>query len=304
MKRDFGDAVLLRAVEEGYGVSVRTLEAIDGHAHSFNFRAVAADGEVFEVKCFPAAHEKMFRSLLAHTAPSDNLLAATRLFGGKVLGFDGWKVIALRWVAGSERGPDELSDGELDAFLSAYAEFLSRLSDDGAILPTRDGLALKRTLLERLRGGNAPGIVRELNKMPDDTLTLAPECRRIIHGDLHSGNFRFKDGHVSGFFDLEELRFGTPAEDLVRYVVCHEEHRRWYDLRGRRRLLAAFRRILLRTSYSRAEWIFAINGYLLRKLAKKVKSNHLPVWRQINLCARFGFYRALRNAVESEVASG
>ena len=304
MTRDFSDAAVLRVIEEGYGVSVQTLEAMDGHAHSFNFRAVAADGEVFEVKCFPAAHEKMFRSLLAHTAPSDNPLAATRLFGGKVLGFDGWKLIALRWVPGSERGPDELSDGELAAFLAAYAEFLSRLSDDGTILPTRDGLALKRMLLERLRGGNAPGIVRELNKMPDDTLTLAPERRRIIHGDLHSGNFRFKDGVVSGFFDLEELRFGTPAEDLVRYVVCHEEHRRWYDLRGQRRLLAAFRRILLRTSYSRAEWIFAINGYLLRKLAKKVKSNHLPVWRRINLRARFGFYRALRNAVESEVANG
>ena len=160
MTRDFSDAAVLRVIEEGYGVSVRKLEAMDGHAHSFNFRAVAADGEVFEVKCFPAAHEKMFSSLLTHTAPSDNPLAATRLFGGKVLGFDDWKVIALRWVPGSERGPDELSDGELDAFLAAYAEFLSRLSDDGAILPTRDGLALKRTLLERLRGGNAPGIVQ------------------------------------------------------------------------------------------------------------------------------------------------
>ena len=300
MKRDFGDAVLLRAVEDGYGVSVRSLEALDGHAHSFNFRAKTADGEVFEVKCFPATHEERLKRLLAHTAPLDNPLAATRLFGGKVVGFGRWKVMALRWVPGEERGPEELSDAEEDAFLSAYAEFLSGLSDNGAVLPARDGLALKRSLLERLRGGNAPEIVRELEAMPDDTLTLAPERVHIIHGDLHSGNFRFRDGAVSGFFDLEELRFGTPAEDLVRYVVCREEHRRWYDLHGRRRLLAAFRRILARTSYSRAEWMFAINVYLLQKLAKKVKSNRLPVWRRINLHARLGFYRELRGIVERE----
>lgn len=304
MKRDFSDTAVLRAIEEGYGVSVRTLEALDGHAHSFNFRAKTADGDVFEVKCFPAANEERFKSLLVHTAPSDNPLAATRLFGGKVVEFGSWKVVALRWIPGEERGPDELSVAELDAFLAAYAEFLSRLSDNGAVLPARDGLALKRTLLERLRGGNAPGIVRELEAMSDDTLTLAPERMRIIHGDLHSGNFRFKDGAVSGFFDLEELRFGTPTEDLVRYVVCREEHRKWYDLRGQQKLLAAFRRILARTSYSRAEWMFAIDGCLLRKLAKKVKSNYLPLWRRINLCARLGFYHALRHVVEKEVNNG
>ena len=98
MKRDFGDAVLLRAVEEGYGVSVRSLEALDGHAHSFNFRAKTADGEVFEVKCFPATHEERLKRLLAHTAPSGNPLAATRLFGGKVVGFGRWRLMKTRFL--------------------------------------------------------------------------------------------------------------------------------------------------------------------------------------------------------------
>lgn len=304
MTRDFSDDAVIRALEEGYGISVRTLDSLNGHVHSFNFRAETADGTVFEVKCFPAAHVERFKCLIAHTAPSDNPLAATRLFGGKVVGFSEWKVMALKWIPGRGLDPDELSDGELDAFLAAYDKFLSCLYDDGAIMPVRDGLALKRVLSERLRGGNAPEIVSELNDMPDDSLALAPGSRRIIHGDLHKGNFRFADGAVSGFFDLEELRFGTPAEDLVRYVVCSEERRKWYDLSGRRRLLGAFRRIVARTSYSRAEWMFAINGYLLRKLAKKVKSNRLPIWVRLNLRSRFGFYRTLRKAVESEVANG
>jgi len=304
MTRDFSDNDVLRALEGGYGISVRTLEPLGGHAHSFNFRVETADGTIFVAKCIPAVNAERFKGLIVHTAQSDNTLAATRIFGGKFVGFGRWKVMALKWIPGEERGSDELSDAELNAFLAAYAKFLSCLSDDGAILPVRGYLALKRTLLERLNGGNAPGIVRELNDMDDSLLILAPERRRVIHGDLHKGNFRFDGSAVSGFFDLEELRFGTPVEDLVRYVVCSEEHRRWYDLRGRRRLLGAFRRILARTFYSRDEWMFAINGYLLRKLARKVKSNRLSVWRRVNLRVRFGFYRALRRVVEKEVANG
>jgi len=303
MTRDFSGDDVLRSLEEGYGIAVRTFEPLNGHAHSFNFRVETVDGTVFVAKCFLAAHTERYKCLVAHTAPSGNTLAATRIFGGKVVGFGRWKVMALKWIPGGGRGPKELPDGELDSFLAAYAEFLSQLSNDGAILPVRDYLTLKRTLLERLRGGNAQGIVRELNEMRDDTLTLAAEHRRIIHGDLHKGNLRFDGGAVSGFLDLEELRFGTPAEDLVRYVVCSEEHRRWYDLHGRRRLLGAFRRILTRTSYTRGEWMFAINGYLLRKLAKKVKSNHLTVWRRINLRVRSQFYRELRDIVGKVVAN-
>ncbi len=300
MTRDFSEESLRQALVGGYGISVRTLEALKGRAHSLNFRAETMDGTVFEVKCFPTARKELLERLLAHTVPSDNPLAATRIFGGKVVTLDGWTVMALRWVHGYGRDPDELSDGEMAAFLSAHAKFLGSLADDGAIMPVRDGFAVKRLLLERLSGGNAPEILRELEALPDESLTLEPERVRIIHGDLHRGNFRFENGTVSGFFDLEELRFGTPAEDLVRYVVCCAERQRWYDLSGRRRLLSAFRRILAGTSYSRDEWMFAVNGYLLRKLAKKVRSNRLSLPRRINLRARFGFYRALRMAVEKE----
>ena len=304
MTRDFNDDALLRALEGGFGISVRKLEPLNGHAHSFNFRVETMDGTVFVAKCILAAHAERFKCLIAHTEPSGNRLAATRIFGGKIVDFGRWKAMAIKWVPGEARSPEDLSDGELDAFLASYADFLSHLSDDGAILPVRDGLAVKRMLLERLHGGNAPEIVRELSKMQDDTLVLAPERRRIIHGDLHKGNFRFDGGAVSGFFDLEELRFGTPAEDLVRYVVCSEEHCRWYDLCGRRRLFGAFRRILAKTSYSHGEWMFAINGFLLRKLAKKVKSNRLSVWRRVNLRIRFRFYRELRKIVERMVSNG
>ena len=299
MTRNFGAETVRRTVESGYGVSLRSFEALHGHAHSFNFRAETADGAVFEVKCFPEAKDRRIARLLAHTAPSGSgTLAATRLFEGKVLGFDGWKVIALKWIPGVKRDPDELSDSELHAFLDAHVEFLGGLADDGEILPVLDALALRQKICGRLSGGNAVEILRELDGMPDATLSLAARYCRIIHGDLHSGNFRFANGRVSGFFDLEELRYGTPAEDLVRYVVCCEEHRRWYALRRRRKLLDAFRRILAGTSYARDEWLFAINSCLLRKLARKVKTNRMTAFQRMNLRMRFGFYRTLRGMVD------
>ncbi len=297
MKADFGIGELKSALESGYGVAVAALERLPGHAHSINFKVATEDGAAFAAKCFPAAHVSMFERLLAHTAPSENPLAVTRLFDGRILEFGSWRIAALKWIPGGRKYPDELTDAEADEFLSAYGAFAAGLKDDGFIMPVRDGLALKRKLIERLKGGNAPAIVRELKLMPDDTLSLAPEARRIIHGDLHWENFRFEGGRVSGFLDLEALRFGTPAEDFVRYIVCRAEHLRWYDLGGRRRLLDAFRMFLARTSLTRAEWLFAIDGYLLRKLDKKIKARRVPLATRINLGARFGFYRELRDEV-------
>ncbi len=298
MIRHFNRGSVRRTLEAGYGVKIAELEPLHGHAHSFNFRATTQDGMAFAVKCFPEEHENLFARLLAHTAPSENPLAATRLFGGKVLGFNGWKVIALKWMSGTRCFPDELTESGVDEFLSAHQKFVGGLADDGLVLPVRDGLSLKRRLLERLKGGNAPEMVSELKQMSDSTLVLAPEAVRIIHGDLHWENFRFDEGRVTGFLDLEELRFGTPAEDLVRYVVCRAEHQRWYDVFGRRRLLKVFRLFLERTPFSRSEWMFAIDGYLLRKLDKKISSGHVPLATRINLRSRFAFYRALRDLVD------
>ncbi len=290
MKRDFTIDDLALCLAEGFGVVVASVEPLAGHAHSLNFKVTTTDGLVFAAKCFPSAKEGMFARLLAHSAE-------LRLFDGKTLSFGCWRVIALRWIAGTRRFPDELTPAELDAFLAAHAAFIASRVDDGEVMPLRDGLVVKRELLARLKGGNAPGLVREIRLMADADLTLDESKRRIIHGDLHWENFRFLDGAVSGFLDLEELRFGTPAEDLIRYVVCRAEHQRWHDIGGRRRLLKVFDQLLAKTPYTRNEWLFAINGYLLRKLDKKIKAKKVPLALRLNLAARLPFYRALRERV-------
>ncbi|MCR5413329.1 MAG: aminoglycoside phosphotransferase family protein [Kiritimatiellae bacterium] len=301
MIRRFNRGSVRRTLEAGYGVKIAELVPLAGHAHSFNFKAVAADGSVFAVKCFPEGKEDLFGRLIAHTAPSDNPLAATRLFGGKILGFEGWKVVALKWIEGTRRFPDELADEETEELLSAHGKFLAGLKDDGFVMPARDAVSIKRNLLARLEGANAPELVREIKEIRDASLTLAPEAVSIIHGDLHWENFRFLGGKVSGFLDLEELRFGTPAEDLIRYIVCRAEHLRWYEIAKTGRLLDVFRKFIAHTAFTRDEWLFAIDGYLLRKLDKKVKSNSVSRALRVNLSARFPFYRRLREIVDEEL---
>ncbi len=300
MKRDFEIDGLRAAVAAGWGVVAPSLTPLPGHAHSLNFKVESQHSAPFAAKCVPSARFGYLRRLVAHMNSVRSPIAASALFGGKVLDFRGWKVLAIRWIDGSLRYPDDLSDADIDAFLSAHSAFLDGLVDDGEILPARDPLAAKRSLAGRFKTAGAASLLRELKLMDDDALQLAPGELRIIHGDLHWENFRFKGGAVSGFLDIEELRFGTPAEDLVRYIVCRAEHLRWFELAKTRRLLEVFAQFVRRTRYSRREWLFAVNGYLLRKLEKKVRSSRVPWYVRLNLAFRFRFYRKLRETVLAE----
>lgn len=109
------------------------------------------------------------------------------------------------------------------------------------------------------------------------------------------------------FFDLEELRFGTPAEDIVRYFACRAEHMHWWNARARARLARRFGEIVAKTPYSLREWLFAINGYFLRKLLKKTARGGRPgAARRMNIAFRGAFYAEMRReaARNAKDASG
>lgn len=300
MTRDFSMRELVSALG-GFGVVVRRCTPLPGHAHSLNFRVETGTGETFVAKCFLAAKRRMFARLLAHTvsAPADGCSAA--LFGGRTVTFGAWEVLALQWIAGRGVRADRLTAAERAAMWTAYEGFQRTLVDDGQILPVRQGRSVKQALLALLDKGAAPEIVAELRRMDDAVLDLPPERLRIIHGDLHDRNFHFVDGRVAGFLDLEEFRWGTPAEDFVRYVVCCAERLPWMACAARRRARACFAGFLRETQIPRDEWLFAIHGYLLRKLSRKIKSPHVSLGVRLNLAWRFRFYRQLCATVDSVI---
>ena len=297
MTLDFTTDELAKAIEAGFGVAVRATRRLPGHAHSFNFRIEADGGLVFVAKCLPTQHLEARRRLCAHLDSLRNSGTVKMMFGGRTATIGGWTVLCISWVDGESRPPQEITDSELDSFIAAHERNCRTACDDGYILPVRDGLAAKRALLAKLDKKRDADIVRELRLMSDESLVLKPSSVRIIHGDCHWENMRFKDGRLNGFLDVEELRFGTPAEDYVRYIACSEEHLRWWNSWRSGQIVSAFRRILARTSLTRNEWLFAINGYLLRKISKKTKAGRMSLPQRLGMRWRFRFYHILRDIV-------
>lgn len=294
------------AAKAGWGVDLLRLSRLPGHAHSINFKAESAPGAgrpgVFAVKCVPPSGSRRLSVLLSHLASTRSANAVRPLFGARILDICGWSVLALEWVAGRSVFPDEMDDATTDAFLESHARLLDGFADDGEIKPVFDLAAIKRSLAGRFAGCRA--IERELALMGEETLVLSPEETRIIHGDLHWENFRFQSGMGCVFFDLEELRFGTPAEDAVRYFACRAEHMHWWDWLGRRRLAGSFARFAEKAPYSLHEWLYAINGYFLRKLDKKLAGRaRVPPFLRVNLAFRGGFYAQMRAAAARVAAS-
>lgn len=303
MKRDFQIDELRNALA-GFGVSARRCDPLRGCAHSLNFRVETEDGEVFAAKCFPSARRRMFARLEAHCASLRGASVPHSLFGGRTVEFGRWSVLAFKWIPGEGRMPADLTDGDRREFISAYGAFLDALSDDGQILPLRDYAAMKADVLAFLSDGGAPEIARELRAMPPASMSLPADKVRIVHGDLHWRNFHFDGGRVSGFLDVEELRFGTPAEDFVRYVVCAAEHLPWHALAARRRTLETFAAFVRETGLSHGEWTFAIDGSLIRKLHRKVDAPRPGIAVRLNMLWRFRFYRRLRSIVDEFFRKG
>ena len=104
--------------------------------------------------------------------------------------------------------------------------------------------------------------------------------------------------------DVEELRFGVPAEDLVRFVVCGAEHLKFYQFGRLRRFVRRFEALVRAAGVPAEDWLLAINAALLRKLQRHVRGPRVPLLTRVRLQFRFRFYRSLRGVVRRVAAGG
>jgi len=299
MLQQFSTARLKSFLEEEFGVRLRKLSRLPGNSHSLNFFARDFSGQPFAVKCIKGANDLTLRRIIAHAKSIRFPFAPTMLFGNRTAAFGDYTVFALKWIDGERKTLDRLSSGEILSLLRSYAEFLSAMSDDGEIQPERDLSSVRLRLLERLDTRAAPEIAQELAAMGQEDLVRDPARVRVIHGDLNFGNLHFRDGEVPGFIDIEELRFGYPAEDLVRYAISGAEHFKWHEFARFRKLNRAFAELVRNSGYSAHEWNLAINGYLLRKLQKKIRHSRPSLASRLNFRWRMRLYRSLRETVSA-----
>ena len=295
---------LAARVEDAFGVRVVSLKGLPGRSHSLNYRVSTADGAVFSVKLMPSWHGEKRSRLLAHARSVRCPLVAGLAFPAADVAFERFQILCFQWKDGRSRAFDKLSAAELSDLLAAHRAFLAGLSDDGYVLPAYDLAAARAGLLERVAGGTAHGIRRELESLDAATFRRAPERTCVIHGDLNPDNVLFCDGKVSGVLDVEELRFGVPAEDLVRFVVCGAEHLKFYQFGRLRRFVRHFEALVRVAGVPAEDWLLAINGALLRKLQRHVRGPRVPFLTRVRLQFRFRFYRSLRDVVRRIAAGG
>lgn len=299
-------AALAAAAKRDWNAEVSSLRRLRGKAHSINFLVSAAmpDGKesVFVLKCVPSGVLTRRKRLLEHLKSVKSPNAVRALFGGAVAEAEGWSLLALEAIEGETVMPETLSGARLDAFLAAHGELLAGFADDGMLRPAFPAAETKRDLMRRFGGDRT--IAGLLASMDDATLVPPPESLVPIHGDLHWDNFKLCPDGRYRFFDLEEIRLGLPAEDLTRYFACRAEHMHWWNAAGRKRLLDAFAETVAKTGRPAEEWMFAINGYFLRKLAKKLAGccGRAPFAVRANLAFRGGFYAAMRLAAARAAA--
>lgn len=299
MRQDFAIEELRSELERSLGFRLRSLERLPGQAWSLNFKAVRTDdGFEFVVKLVPATgdetYEARFSQTMRHLEDLVGTKAARPLFPSCAKRFRNYHVCCLSWCPGVRLFPDRLTVDQLKAFLSDYLVFSEGMQKTTGIFPKRDGLALKSMDWEGLHGFLGRRLRTRLEtEMPDADVLHRPELTRVIHGDFHYGNFLFKDGVLSGIFDLEEFRYGYPTEDIVRYVTCAVEHLRWYELRRALKIKRMFATMVEYLPYSAHEWIVALNIHFLQKVSRRLKGN-LNSFKVLNLSYRYAFYRELK----------
>lgn len=300
-KPKFDVAGLKSFLEERLGGPLSEFEMITDCSRAQNFRGRTAAGERLAIKCVPPEKTeiKYFEHFMKH-------LEELRGTNAIQIAHGPWKygdctVVTLRWAGGKRVFPDRLTPEMQDELIKEYGRFSDAMQRTTMTLPERDNLEVRTRVLERLRGFGCGGLRRFVEReLTPEVMSYDKSKLRVIHGDFHHGNFHFEDGKITGFMDLEDFRWGYPADDWIRYVVCAAEHLHWYDFAGRRKLLAFYRRLLPLAPAD--EWLEAIAGLLIRKFDRRfaARRREPKIWLALNMRFRIGLYREMMSIAKSK----
>lgn len=302
MKPTFRARDLQAELERSLGFAIRSFRQLKS-VNSLNFKAVRdADGFVFTVKCIPEWRRLGYDFIVRHLAELKGTLTPQRVFERECPPeFGGFHLVCLSWCEGTALFPDRLSREQLMVFLDDYLVFSRALQRTTGHVPPYPVVTWRADALAKCARGWGRLLLPRIEECGEGESAWRPELIRITHGDLHPGNFAFRDGRVSGFFDIEGLTRGYPAWDIVRYFTFSIDHLKFFERRRRRRTLDLFAEAVRHLPYSREEWIVSINATWLEQVYKKLDKPKVGLIQVLHLRLHARLYRELRKIVASEI---
>lgn len=281
-------------VEGKLGERVVRFDLITDCSRPENFAVATESGKRMLVKCgdqAPNGKPDYFGHFVRHLEELKGTRAIQLIHGPYKFGQ--YSVIMISWCEGCRVMPDRLTAEQEKELIKAYGEFSSAMQRCTQVLPPRDNVEVREAAMRFLTGPFCAKL-REFveRELPNDALKYDAGKLKVIHGDLHHGNFYFDGDVMTGFMDLEDFRYGYPADDWTRYVICAAEHLKWFDLAGRRRLVALFGRLLPLAPSD--EWREAVGGLLVRKIFRRFNERKgTKLWLAANLQFRLGIYKKM-----------
>ena len=267
--------------------------------NSINFKAVReGDGLAFTVKCIEPRRKFGYDLIVRHLRELEGSLSSQRVFEKECPpSFCGYGLICLKWSAGGPVWPDRLSEAEMDAFLDDYLEFSVALQRTTHHIQPYPAAKWRTDALVRCARGWGRFVRPYVEECRPEESFFRSERLRVMHGDLHPGNFAFQGGRVSGFFDVEGLTLGYPAWDILRYLTFSIDHLPLYERFRTKRILARFAQAVRKMPYPPEEWIVAINVTWLEQVYKKLCTRRVSLLQALQLRLHARLFRRLRRIV-------
>lgn len=248
-------------VKIGFSVPMNISRMLTGSA-SENYHIKNSDGD-FLVKILknPLDSKSLLNNLLATSGEKfcPFLLSVKKL--------NNKDFFVFKWIEGKNIFLDKLSDENFKNLILSYKIFLSVINKK-----VKKEILFKPTLQEKYNKiKNLSVLMRhELNEIKKD-LNYEPKLQ-VIHGDLNYKNLIFNKGKFQSFLDFQEFSWGIPTEDLIRLILTNAEQHRFFRKKFTVNLL---KMVMENTSYSKEEWFYGLNIFILTKYEKKLRKKGL-----------------------------
>lgn len=254
---------------------------------SWNYYIQNKDGE-FLVKFLRGGHplkekaEKNLRSL-SGTQQCPVLLYKTN--------YQDYEVFVFKWVEGKSCFLEKLPPETFKKIVHDYLNFSEKINENKSniVAPTYDYYNVVK-MFNSIK--KAPFFIKKELKEIEKDLSYQPVFQ-VIHGDFHFKNMIFKEGKLQSFLDFESFRYGCPTEDLIRLILTNAEQ---HNFIREKYTLSLLKQMTKETPYSKEDWLYGLDSFVLLKYRKRLENNSLRQW--IMLFRSNCLYHKIRKAIK------